>query len=140
MKQYREFSVQARTLQMGCKWVFHMDNGPKHNAKLVIKWLKDKENVLERPSQGTEKVCGLSWKDVAHVGPPNPTWLHQLWRSEMLPVSISQKCCFREMLIEEVAGKDAVYIKAWTYMTTMQWWPISIQKTPKHFKTRQPVL
>ena len=37
-----------RKLKLRCKWVFQMDNDPKHTAKLVTKWLKNnKANVLE---------------------------------------------------------------------------------------------
>jgi transposase len=68
MKQHLKASV--RKLKLGCKWVFQMDNDPKHNSKVVAKWLKDnKVKVLEWPSQSpdlnpierfvgrTEKVC-----------------------------------------------------------------------------------
>ena len=55
---------------MGHKWVFLMDNDPKHTSKVVAKWLKDnKVNVSELTSQSpdlnpieifvgrTDKVC-----------------------------------------------------------------------------------
>uniref|UniRef100_A0AAY4BLN6 Tc1-like transposase DDE domain-containing protein n=1 Tax=Denticeps clupeoides TaxID=299321 RepID=A0AAY4BLN6_9TELE len=42
-------------LKLGRKWVFQMNNDPKHTAKLVTKWLKDnKVNVLEWPSQSPD--------------------------------------------------------------------------------------
>ena len=37
------------------KWVFQMDNDPKHTYKVVAKWLKDnKVKVLEWPSQSPD--------------------------------------------------------------------------------------
>ena len=46
LKQHLKTSV--RKLKLGCKWVFQMDNDPKHAFKVVAKWLKDnKVKVLE---------------------------------------------------------------------------------------------
>uniref|UniRef100_A0A8K9Y0E2 Tc1-like transposase DDE domain-containing protein n=1 Tax=Oncorhynchus mykiss TaxID=8022 RepID=A0A8K9Y0E2_ONCMY len=40
---------------LGNKWVFQMDNDPKHTSKVVAKWLKDnKVKVLEWPSQSPD--------------------------------------------------------------------------------------
>ena len=39
LKQLLKTSV--RKLKLGCKWVFQMDNDPKHTFKVVAKWLKD---------------------------------------------------------------------------------------------------
>ena len=40
-----------RNLKLGRRWVFQMDNDPKHTSKVVAKWLKDnKVKVLEWPS------------------------------------------------------------------------------------------
>ena len=45
-KQHLKTSV--RKLKLGRKWVFQMDNDPKHSSKVVAKWLKDnKVKVLE---------------------------------------------------------------------------------------------
>ncbi|KAI4873356.1 hypothetical protein NFI96_015959, partial [Prochilodus magdalenae] len=53
LKQHLKAS--ARKLKLGRKWIFQMDNDPKHTAKLVTKWLKDnKVNVLEWPSQSPD--------------------------------------------------------------------------------------
>uniref|UniRef100_A0A674DUC8 Uncharacterized protein n=1 Tax=Salmo trutta TaxID=8032 RepID=A0A674DUC8_SALTR len=50
LKQYLKTSV--RKLQFGHKWVFQMDNDPKHSSKDVAKWLKDnKVKLVEWPSQ-----------------------------------------------------------------------------------------
>nr|AAX31112.1 SJCHGC09827 protein [Schistosoma japonicum] len=38
LKQHLKTSV--RKLKFGCKWVFQMDNDPKHTSKVVAKWLK----------------------------------------------------------------------------------------------------
>ena len=46
-----------RKLKLGRKWVFQMDNDPKHTSKVVAKWLKDnKAKVLEWPSQALTSV------------------------------------------------------------------------------------
>ena len=53
LKQHLKTSV--RKLKLGCKWVFQMDNDPKHTSKVVAKWLKDnKVKILEWPSQGPD--------------------------------------------------------------------------------------
>ena len=61
--------TSVRKLKLGRKWVFQMDNDPKHTSKVVAKLLKDnKVKVLEWPSQWppqsyrkcvgrTEKAC-----------------------------------------------------------------------------------
>ena len=42
-------------LKLGHKWVFQMDNDPKHASTVVVKWLKDnKVKVLEWPSQSPD--------------------------------------------------------------------------------------
>ena len=46
LKQHLKTSV--RELKLGRKWVFQMNNEPKHISKVVEKWLKDnKVKVLE---------------------------------------------------------------------------------------------
>ena len=53
LKQHLKTSV--RKFKHGCKWVFQMDNDPKHTSKVVAKWLKDnKVKVLEYPSQSPD--------------------------------------------------------------------------------------
>ena len=64
--------TSVRKLKLGCKWIFQMDNDPKHTSKVVAKWLNllgNKVKVLEWPSQSpdfnpikkcvgrTEKAC-----------------------------------------------------------------------------------
>ena len=46
LKQHLKTSV--RKLKLGRKWVFQLDNDPKHTSKVVATWLKDnKVKVLE---------------------------------------------------------------------------------------------
>ena len=53
VEQHPKTSV--RKLKLGRKWVFQMDNNPKHTSKDVAKWLKDKKvKVLEWPSQSPD--------------------------------------------------------------------------------------
>ena len=53
LKQRLKTSV--RKLKLGHKWIFQMDNDPKHTPKVVTKWLKDiNVKVLEWPSQSPE--------------------------------------------------------------------------------------
>ena len=41
-------ATSVRKLKLGRKWVFQMDNDPKHTSKVVAKWLKEnKVKVLE---------------------------------------------------------------------------------------------
>ena len=50
LKQHLMTSVKK--LKLSRKWVFQMNNDPKHTSKVVAKWLKDnKVKVLEWPSQ-----------------------------------------------------------------------------------------
>jgi hypothetical protein len=55
LKQHIKTSV--RKLKLGCKWVFQMDNDPKHTYKVVATCLKDnKVKVLEGPSQSPNLI------------------------------------------------------------------------------------
>ena len=48
---YEATSQDIRKLKLGRKWVFQMDNDPKHTSKVVKKRIKDnKVKVLEWPS------------------------------------------------------------------------------------------
>ena len=59
MKQHLKTSV--RKLKLGRKWVFQMDNDPKHTSKVVAKWLKDnKVKVLKWPSQSPDLLACAS--------------------------------------------------------------------------------
>ena len=86
LKQHLKTSV--RKLKLGRKWVYEMDNDPKHTSKVVAKWLKDKEvKVLEWPSQSPalnpiENVWAELKKSVRASRHTNLTQLHQLCQEE----------------------------------------------------------
>jgi hypothetical protein len=45
----------AQELRLGQRFTFQQDNSPKHTAKTVQEWLRDKSlNVLEWPSQSPD--------------------------------------------------------------------------------------
>ena len=53
LKQHLKISL--RKFKLGRKFVFQMDNDPKHTSKVVAKWLKgNKVKVLEWPSQSPD--------------------------------------------------------------------------------------
>ena len=47
LKEHLKMSV--RKLKLGRKWIFQMDNDPKHTSKLLAKWLKDNKVKVLRP-------------------------------------------------------------------------------------------
>ena len=79
LKQHLKTSV--RKLNLGRKWVFQMDNDPKHTSKVLAKWLKDnKVKVLEWPSQSPylnpiENLLAELKKCARARRPTNPTQL-----------------------------------------------------------------
>ena len=80
--------TSVRKFKLGLKWVFQMDNDPKHTSKVVAKWLKDnKDKVFEWPSQRPalnpiENLWAELKKRVRARRPTNLTLLHQLCQEE----------------------------------------------------------
>ena len=74
LKQHLKTSV--RKLKLGHKWVFQMDNDPKHSSKVVAKQLKDnKVKVLEWPIQSADlNPIENLWAELKkHVRASRPT-------------------------------------------------------------------
>ena len=42
----RHLKTSVRKLKLGRKWVFQMDNDPKHTSKVLAKWLKDNRDKV----------------------------------------------------------------------------------------------
>ena len=85
LKQHLKTSV--RKLELGRKWIFPLDNHPKHTSKVVAKCLKDdKVKVLGLPSQSPDlspiEHLWAELKKCVQSRPTNLTQLHQLCQEE----------------------------------------------------------
>ena len=86
LKQHLKTSV--RKFKIGRKWVFQMDNDPKHTSKVLEKWRKDnKVKVLEWLSQNPDlnpiQILRVELKKrVRARRPTNLTQLYHLCQEE----------------------------------------------------------
>ena len=56
LKQHLKTSV--RKLKLGRKWVFQMDNDPKHTSKVVAKWIQLHQLCQEEWAKIHPTYCG----------------------------------------------------------------------------------
>ena len=92
-EKYREILDEnllqnAQDLGLVRMFTFQQDNGPKHTAKTMQDWLRDKSlNVLEWPSQSPElNLIKQLWRDlkisVRQLSPSNLAELERICREE----------------------------------------------------------
>ncbi|KAK3558929.1 hypothetical protein QTP86_000006 [Hemibagrus guttatus] len=105
----------AEKLGLGNQWTFHHDNDPKHTAKVVKKWLADKNiNVLQWPSQSPDlNPIENLWRElkirVMARRPSNLKELQLIAKDEWakIPVETCKKLVsnYRKCLIAVIANK-----------------------------------
>ena len=78
----------AQDRRLGRRFAFQQDNNPKHTAKTMQEWLRDKSlNVLEWPSQSPDlNPIEHHWRDlkiaVQRCSPSNLTEFERICREE----------------------------------------------------------
>ncbi|KAK3560358.1 hypothetical protein QTP86_006443 [Hemibagrus guttatus] len=104
----------AEKLGLGHQWTFQHDNDPKHTAKVVKKWLADKNiNVLQWPSQSLDlNPIENLWRElkirVMARRPSNLKELELITKDEWakMPVETCKKLVnYRKRLIAVIANK-----------------------------------
>ncbi|KAI4898031.1 hypothetical protein NFI96_003273 [Prochilodus magdalenae] len=105
----------AEKLGLGNRWTFQHDNDPKHTAKVVKKWLADKNiNVLQWPSQSPDlNPIENLWRElkirVMARRPSNLKELEIITKDEWakIPVETCKKLVinYRKRLIAVIANK-----------------------------------
>uniref|UniRef100_A0AAZ3S2G8 Tc1-like transposase DDE domain-containing protein n=1 Tax=Oncorhynchus tshawytscha TaxID=74940 RepID=A0AAZ3S2G8_ONCTS len=111
----KQLKTSVRKLNLGHKWVFQMDNGPKHTSKVVAKLLKDnKVKVLECPSQSPDlnPIYNL-WaelkKCVRARRPTNLTQLHQLCQKEWAKIQFVEGYLNHWTQVKQFKGNATKY-------------------------------
>ena len=129
LKQHLKTSV--RKLKLGRKWVFQMDNDPKHTSKFVAKWLKDnKGKVLEWSSQSPDlNSIENVWADLKmSARARRPTILNQLHQlcqeewAEIHPIycgKLVEGYPKRLTQVKQFKSNDTMYLY-WLYVV---FWP-----------------
>ncbi|KAK3550845.1 hypothetical protein QTP70_006165 [Hemibagrus guttatus] len=117
----------AEKLGLGHQWTFQHDNDPKHTAKVVKKWLADKNiNVLQWPSQSPDlNPIENLWRElkirVMARRPSNLKELELIAKDEWakIPVGTCKK-------LNQISGVDS-YADKNQKLFKARMWPVNLQ-------------